>query len=158
MDDLNEQLANKLWRKAMDNFAKRKVGRPPKFESVEALAEACIAYFEWAENNPLRQQRVYAYKGTLTKGLVTKPRALTMAGLFAYTDISPQVWKDWRESRPEFSDLQDQVERIIWEQKFVGAASDIFNHFIIARELGLADRQEVKTGVTVNIEGDDADL
>nr|WP_261640834.1 DNA-packaging protein [Erwinia mallotivora] len=44
--------------------------------------------------------------------------------------------------------MQKRAEQIIYNQKFTGAAADLLNANIIARELGLADKREVQQTVT----------
>ena len=45
--------------------------------------------------------------------------------------------------KPDFSEVCADAERVIYQQKFQGAAADQLNPAIIARDLGLADKKEV---------------
>ena len=52
------------------------------------------------------------------------------------------TWQDYTE-KDDFSAVTTRIEDIIYEQKFTGAAADLLNPNIIARDLGLADKKEV---------------
>lgn len=137
---------NRFWE------ARSSHGRNPKFETADQLADACRQYFEWVEDNPLYEVKAFAYQGTITTANLPKMRAMTLAGLCLFIGISRETWNDWRTSRPDFSDVQREVEEIIYEQKFTGAAAELFSPNIIARDLGLAEKSEVRGDLTVKDE------
>jgi len=105
---------------------------------------ACCEYFQWASDNPLMAVELVKYQGEARQVKVPKMRAMTIAGLCNFLDISTSTWSSYRTS-PDFLGVTERVESIIYVQKFEGAAADLFNGNIIARELGLTDRQEVKS-------------
>lgn len=126
---------NQFWK------ARTKHGRDKLFESKEALWEACCEYFDWVESNPLIEMKPFAYQGYVTQEPVPKMRAMTIEGLCIFLDISTSIWYDWRKDK-DFSDIIARVESIIRSQKFEGAAADLLNANIIARDLGLRDEQK----------------
>jgi hypothetical protein len=71
-----------------------------------------------------------------------KMRAMTVAGLCLFLDISQEAFGDYR-AREGFSDVTTRVDDIIRTQKFTGAAAGLLNANIIARDLGLADKSEL---------------
>jgi len=117
-------------------------GRNPIFESPEHLYEACGEYFQWVEDNPLIAAESVKFQGIGKTMMVPKMRAMTITGLCNFLDISFPTWKDYK-SKPDFSDICARVENIIYQQKLEGAAADMLNHAIIARELGLTEKKEV---------------
>ncbi|CAN7686478.1 DNA-packaging protein [Rhizobium sp. LjRoot30] len=117
-------------------------GAKPKFKKPDILWDACCEYFQWVEDNPLYEDKAFAYQGAVTHEPVAKMRAMTLAGLCSFLDISTETWGQWRKSRPDLSEVISKVENIIYQQKFAGAAADLLNANIIARDLGLADKQE----------------
>jgi DNA-packaging protein gp3 len=127
---------NRFWE------ARSSHGREPKFSSAETLEAACYEYFDWVESNPLWECKAFASQGVVTTAELPKMRAMTIAGLCIYLDIDPKTWQSYG-TREEFAELVRKVEAIIRTQKFTGAAADLLNQNIIARELGLADRSEV---------------
>lgn len=116
-------------------------GRKPIFPDPEALWAACVEYFEWAEDNPLKEGQAFAYQGAVTIAELPKLRAMTISGLCLFLDISQQAWSEYRE-RQGFGEVTTRVEDVIRTQKFAGAAAGLLNANIIARDLGLADKQE----------------
>ena len=117
-------------------------GRDRLFESSESLWEACTEYFEWVEANPLLEMKPFAYQGVVVQEPVAKMRAMTIGGLCIFLDIDDVTWRRWREV-DDFCTVVSRVEKIIYEQKFTGAAADLLNPSIIARDLGLADKQDL---------------
>lgn len=68
-------------------------------------------------------------------------RAMTIGGLCLFLDIDRSTWADYR-GKQGFSAIVTRAEETIRDQKFGGAAADLLNANIIARDLGLAERQE----------------
>ena len=69
-------------------------------------------------------------------------RAMTIAGLCIFLDISQQAWSEYKK-REGFGEVTTRVDEIVRTQKFQGAAADLLNPNIIARDLGLSDKQEL---------------
>jgi len=128
-------VGNKFWK------ARTKHGRDKLFADPKLLWLACCEYFQWIEDNPLKEERAFAYQGVITKDTVSKMRAMTIDGLCLFLDISAQTWYRWRGEVNDFSDTVSRVESVIRSQKFAGAAADMLNANIIARDLGLTDKQ-----------------
>ena len=138
------QCGNQAWR------ARSTHGRRPIFEDADTLHSACLQYFQWCEDTPLMAVELVKYQGEAKQVWVPKMRAMTIAGLCNFLDISTSTWSSYR-TNPNFLEVTERVESNIYVQKFEGAAADLLNSNIIARELGLADRQEVKrkgSGIT----------
>lgn len=127
--------SNQFWR------ARTKHGRARIFASKDVLWKACQEYFEWVDDNPLFEARPFSYQGSSWVEDVPKMRAMTIGGLCIFLDIDETTWREWRKSE-DFSPIVTRVERIIYEQKFTGAAADLLNPNIIARDLGLAEKQD----------------
>lgn len=133
-------------------------GRKPIFGSPDELWDGCIEYFRWVEENPLKEAKAFAFQGVVTVESLPKMRAMTIAGLCIFLDISKRTWDDYR-VREDFIPVCEQVEQIIRDQKFTGAAADLLNANIIARDLGLAERSEHtgKDGTAIEFRGDGSD-
>lgn len=117
-------------------------GRKPKFKSPNDLWEACTEYFAWVEEHPLWEMKPFAYQGEVVQEPVAKMRAMTIGGLCLFLDIDRVTWDNYR-NRNGFLNIITRAEEVIREQKFTGAAADLLNPNIIARELGLKDKQEL---------------
>lgn len=144
---------NQYWKKRSSH------GRKPIFATPEELFAACCEYFEWVEKNPLYEMKVFSASEGIRKVKVPKMRAMTIWGLIVFLDISFNAWKQYC-AREDFIQICERVETIIKDQKFAGAAADLLNASIIARELGLRDAQDVKHegSITLSISSDDAEL
>ena len=116
-------------------------GRNPLFKSPEDLWDACLQYFTWVEEHPLWEDKPVHYQGAMIQNTVAKMRAMTIGGLCIFLDICEDTWTNYRE-RKDFFGVTKKVEQIIRSQKFSGAAADLLNANIIARDLGLADKKE----------------
>ncbi len=127
---------NRFW------MARSSHGRAPKFASAEILWDVCVEYFEWVEANPLWEDNLVSYQGATKHEPTAKMRAMTIAGLCIFLDIDQTTWGEYR-SREGFSSVTSRVDDIIRTQKFQGAAADLLNPSIIARDLGLTDKSEV---------------
>jgi hypothetical protein len=103
---------------------------------------ACLEYFDWIEANPLYEAQAFAYQGNVTLKELPKMRAMTISSLCIFLDISSETWRSYRE-REDFVGITTRVDEIIRTQKFQGAAADLLNPNIIARELGLSEKSEI---------------
>lgn len=126
---------NKFW------LARASSGRKPKFESPEQLWDMAVEYFEWVEDNPLFERKSFQYQGDIVTDDVPKMRAMTLDGLHLFLDITDQTWINYRE-REDFLEVTTSIDKVIRSQKFAGAAADLLNANIIARDLGLKDSSE----------------
>lgn len=129
-------VGNRFWEVRSSHGAK------PRFETPEDLWSACQEYFAWNEANPLYEEKGFAFQGVVTKEKFAKLRAMTIEGLCQFIDVETKTWRDWRNNRQDLSLVVTRVDEIIRRQKFEGASADLLNANIIARDLGLADKQE----------------
>ena len=134
---------NKFWLQRSSH------GRKPTFATPDDLRNAACEYFEWVHNNPLTEYKAFAYQGEVTVEALPRIRAMTEAGLCFFLDIGVSTLHDYKKKQ-DFSEVIAMIEQVIFTQKFEGAAADLLNANIISRELGLADKQEVNAGVTIN--------
>jgi len=123
---------NQFWK------ARAKHGRDKIFSDKNSLWSAACEYFEWVDSNPLVENKAAQFQGEQVDLTINKARAMTLDGLHIFLDISTQTWSDYR-GREDFIDVVANIERVIRTQKFTGAAADLFNANIIARDLGLRD-------------------
>lgn len=137
---------NQFWR------ARKSHGRPKKFTTPKKLMKAAEEYFQWMDENPLFEQKVFSYQGDLKYAELAKMRAYTIVGLCVFIGVTRNYLTDLRDGLDldtdqgkDFSRVISTIEDIIYTQKFEGAAADLLNANIIARELGLADKKELSS-------------
>lgn len=154
---------NQFWR------IRSKHGRDKIFSSPAILWEAACEYFQWCEENPmysLEQAKASIKQDPEdpNQGLIKMPllRPFTIAGLCTFLKVNTKYFNDFNDSlkgktddlSKGFSEVIAEIEDIIYNQKFSGAATGLFNANLISRELGLADRKEVenKGGQVITIQ------
>lgn len=128
-------VGNRFWEK------RSKHGRDKIFTDPELLWEAAVEYFKWCEDNPLIETDFRGKDANEVE--IPKMRAFTWHGLELFIDI--HSLRDYK-TNPEYKDFSQvitRIEKIIYDQKFTGAAAGFLNPNIIARDLGLTDRQEL---------------
>lgn len=127
---------NQYWKR------RSKDGRDRLYADPEDLWLECCEYFEWVESNPLWETKLFSYQGEVSEGVAPKMRAMTIGGLCLFLDIDYSTWTDWRKKEHDFSKVCTRAEAIIRAQKFEGAAAELLNPSIIARDLGLKESTE----------------
>lgn len=138
---MDKRIGNKFWELRATH------GRDLIFSSPEILWEAAKEYFE------ATSERVWVKKDWVGKDAIEVDREstppFTLTGMFIFMDIGKTTWTQYRE-RKDFKEVVTRIEEIIYTQKFEGAAIGAYNTNIIARDLGLADKQEIqKTKIRV---------
>ncbi len=123
---------NQFWK------VRAKHGRDKIFSTPDMLWDAACEYFQWVEDNPLKEEKIFQYQGGIVRDEVKKIRAMTLKGLYFFLGIHPSTWDEYKK-REDFTDITRDIETIIYNQKLEGAAADLLNANIIARELGLKD-------------------
>lgn len=119
-----------------------KHGRSKLLSSPELLWQSACEYFKWCEDNPLIE---VDFKGKdAFEVQIPKMRAFTWAGLETFIDISLKEYK----ANPKYNDFSEvisRINRVMYTQKFTGAAAGMLNPNIIARDLGLKDLTDITT-------------
>ena len=134
---------NRFWE------ARSSAGANPTFESPEQLWKMCTEYFEWVEANPLWENKATQYQGLPVDIPVAKMRAMTIHGLCLFLGITRQTWINYRNNQA-FFEVVTQVDDVLYTQKFSGAAADLLNSNIIARDLGLKESIDHSGEIDIN--------
>lgn len=137
---------NKFWQN------RSRHGRDKLFASAELLWSAAEEYFEWCDANPWIKKELIK-SGDKVGALVDVPtaRPYTLTGLCIYLGVNTKYFHQFKlglsastkDEDKDFSNILEQIEQVIYSQKFDGAAVGAFNANIIARDLGLKERSEV---------------
>jgi hypothetical protein len=88
-------------------------------------------------------------------------RAMTLSQLCFYLHCSDSYFRAFKstlqEKDKDFLTVINEIESIIYNQKFQGASADLLNANIISRDLGLTDKQEVDVkGIVLKFDKDDS--
>lgn len=139
---------NKFWK------LRSKHGRDKLFSSPELLLESAQEYFNWCDENPILVHDFIGKEGR--SDYREKQRPYTIAGFCVYIGASREWFNAFKRNASEdFLQVITHIEEIMYQNKFEGASVGIFNSNIIARDLGLADKQETKVTVEQPLFGDD---
>ncbi len=134
---------NKFW------LLRSSHGANPKFDNPEDLWNASCEYFEWVIANPLYEDRGFAYQGIVVHEQFAKMRAMTLIALQTFLDISHTTWATYKE-RKDLLAVTTRIDNIIRSQKFEGAAAELLNANIIARDLGLSEKTEIRGDINID--------
>lgn len=131
------------------------------FDSPELLWEAACEYFEWCDSNPLEKAEAKVISNGSGEGssveIVKVPviRPYTKEGLYMYLGCGKNYFENFKKSerakKQDFKGIISQIEKAIYNQKFSGAASGLFNANIIARDLGLSEKTHVENTGTQKV-------
>lgn len=157
----DKRIGNQFWK------LRSKHGRDKLFATPELLWEAACEYFEWCQENPLiaheaKVINIGDFKSKVEIVKVPKLRAFNLYELCIYLGCNTKYFNDLEESlrgkndsvSKGFSEVCTRIRETIFSQKFTGAAAGLLNHNIIARDLGLVDKQENKIQVEQPLFGD----
>lgn len=123
------------WWKQKETF-----GRKRRFEAPEDLLAAAEGYFQWVEDNPILEERVFVSQGDVTRVDVRHPRAMLVGTMQRFIGISHGCWTDYT-TREEFKDVCEHIKSVIFQQKFEYGCADMLNPNLVARELGLMEKK-----------------
>jgi hypothetical protein len=140
---LQFQKGNSFWKERL------KDGRYFKIKTKEKLLDLVTGYFEYCEQNPMPFDSYYTSKGELRVNY--KPRPFTKGGLALYCGYAG--WDKFcnLKKEPDYAEIITYAEELIFEQKYTNAAIGVFKENLIARDLGIADKQVNDGEITVNI-------
>lgn len=152
--NMGAPVGNQFWK------LRSKHGRDKLFASPQALWDAACEYFEWCDTNPLIEVDFRGKDADEVR--LPKMRPYTLQGLCLYLDCNTKYFNEFEDNlrgkndddSKGFSNIITRIRETVYNQKFTGAASGFFNPSIIARDLGLSDKQEVKQEVKAEIKTD----
>lgn len=128
---------NKYW------LFRDKHGRDKKY-TPEELWNEFVSYMEWLEKEPFYEVKPMVVSGKLRMAKIPKMRAATQSGFCLFADITTNTLKNYRNDK-DFFHIVTRIDETIRTQKFEGAAAELLNSNIIARDLGLRDGMDHTT-------------
>lgn len=144
---------NQFWK------LRSKHGRDKLFATPALLWDAACEYFEWCNSNPLYETKAFSFQGIITQTELPVMRAMTLSQLCFYLHCNEAYFRTFKAQLPEhekdFNTVIRDIEQTIYNQKFQGAAGNLLNANIIARDLGLSEKTEhsgeIKGGNTITV-------
>lgn len=121
-------------------------GRKPIYaktpDGAKQLWADCCEYFQWVNDNPLITHELVKFQGEATLAELPVKRAMLIESLCDFIGVDPKTWREWKSDREDLSAVITQAERVVYRQKFEGAAAGQLNPNIIARDLGLSEKTD----------------
>jgi hypothetical protein len=117
--------------------------RPRKYLFPDDFLAEAVKYFTWNDTHPLLEEKVFQYKGAIVRTNQNKVRPYTLKGLATFLNMPVSRIDAYRNKGTDWQAAVEMVEQIIHTQKFENAASNLLNASFIAKDLGMADRQEL---------------
>jgi len=115
--------------------------KKPKSYTPQALWKKAVEYIKWVGDNPLPSKKAFSNGKRIKED---KMRAMTLQEFCLFAHISRETFYRY-ENQKEYSDICAQIKDVFYTQKVQGAAADLLNPAIIAREVGLVDKKDITT-------------
>lgn len=143
------ETGNKYW------HFRNKHGRNYKYQPEE-LWDEFVQYMEWLEKETLKEQKQFPYQGKVVVHDAPKMRAPTLQGFCAFADIEMKTFENY-DKNADFLHITARIRNILFSSKFEGAAAGLLDSNLIARELGIADNQNVNlpTGMIIEVQDEE---
>lgn len=128
-------------------LVKEKTGCPPKIDNVDFFINGWNEYVNFCLTEPLYQKVVQKIKISRDEEViklvdVPHTRPFTIQGFCNYLHISHDLFSDYIK-KEEFSEILTHIKQQCYTQKYEGAACNMYNASIIAKDLGLIDKKEI---------------
>lgn len=134
---------NEFWRK------RAKHGRDKIFATPNDLWDSAVEYFEYTDT---RTWNKIDFKGKeIERVEIPVSAPYTLTGFCIFLGVNTKYFSDFKIAQKDFSEVIMNIEHIIYTQKFEGATVGTYNANIIARDLGLSDKQESTVNHSLNI-------
>ena len=148
MDSRPPQQTQRIW----DTFAAKKPskGRRPIFDSPEPFLEQVLAYLAWVKDNPRYIIKVFANGAQIS---VPHTRYPSARGCALFMGIAPRTWRSWKQ-RDDEDPLKKAVlwaEEVFTQEKMEGVVTGEFSAAIVARDLGLRDKEDEEAALSVQV-------
>ena len=140
------------------------MGSKKNIETPEKLIELFKEFKEWCKSNPRIENVLLAKTGEIIE--VPRERPLTWSRFDSWCNDKEIIHdlEDYRTNRDgrysDYGGVITRIDREMYSDKYEGAAVGIYNPNIIARDLGLADKNETKVDQksTINIQMSKGDV
>lgn len=130
------------------------MGRTKLIESPEQMLELFKQYQQYCKDNPIFKEDYVGKDATKVHRELERP--LTWVGFECYLSDMEIIndlgdYESNKDNRyDDYATIVSRIKKYIENDQFSGAAVGIYNHNIIARKLGLVDKQEAKIDGAIN--------
>lgn len=141
---------NQFWK------LRSKHGRDKLFATPELMWEAACEYFNWCDAHPWPMAEPIK-SGDNAGKLIKVPYSIpyTLEGFLFYIHAGKTYWQDFKKANHEdFSGVINDIELIIYNRKYTGAAVGAYNANLISRDIKLRDGQDLNLGFGEGADGE----
>jgi len=145
-------LGNQNWK------ARSKHGRDKIFKTPDLMWDAALEYFSYVDSTPFTEVKPMVVSNGAGAGSsiemveIPRKRPYTLIALCHFLDVNAVYFNQFEselegkedELSINFSKIVKKIREVIYNQKFEGAASGFFKENLIAKDLGMIAKTEVK--------------
>jgi len=134
---------------------KKGVGQPKKIPNSETLYEWFEGYKHWSSENPVTKMDFKGKDADEVTYEIDRPLSWMNFKVWLYKNHSVgfSTVEDYKANKDdvyaEYSEIIRVIDAEIFGQQYDGAASGVYQQNIVARRLGLVEKSENKTELTV---------
>lgn len=114
----------------------------PKAYTPETLWEVFKSYKQWITENPLKEDKGFAYQGIVTHDDFKKMRIMTVEGFAVHANITSATFYNYLKE-PVYLYTCTRIKDLIDSNSVEGAAAGLLDAMIVVRKLGLSEKQEL---------------
>lgn len=119
------------------------------FQTPEDMWDKAVEYFEWVKARAVATEITVDKKTGEKTEISHAPVVFHLSSFFAFVGMTRRTFLDY-EQRPGFEDVTAHIREVIRTNQFDGAAVNLYNAGLIAKEIGLADRVEATVETAAN--------
>lgn len=106
-----------------------------KYDAAGLWSKWC-EYVAYVNATPVPIPKQSLYKGDVVHYQDVKYRPYVKSEFFRFANISEKTWRNYKKSE-KLAEVVEEIENIIYEQKFIGAYVNHFNAAFVAQDLGM---------------------
>jgi len=130
-------------------------GRPMLYTTPELWKKAVDSYFAWCDVNPIMRNE--ALKSGVDAGRIIQipiERPYLIEGLCDFLDISVDTFRNYEKGNgyEDFFLVSAYARNRIYSQNLTFGYTGAFDAGLVARKLGIADKQEMKAEVNAKMQ------
>lgn len=124
------------------------LGRPKNIESPEDLWKLFRQYKAWAKDHPYLKHDFVGKDGDSVHRKLERPLTFVGFEVYLFERMIISNLGDYERNKDnrydDFATIIRAIKNVIEADQFEGASVGVYQHNIIARKLGLADKQEAR--------------
>ena len=92
------------------------------FTPEDLMAEA-VKYFEWCDESPLQEEKVFVNKGIIIRADTDKVRPYTKNGFATFAGLPVTHLERYRKKGGRWEEVLEMIDQVMYDQKFSNAVA-----------------------------------